>query len=115
MTNNLEKNKSLAVDEKNIAQSNNDIEPSHSQMDVSDVGLEQDLINRLVSEYKGREELCDRLFEKKKVVSLKDDVDKEEFCFYLHDCDLFAGVEINNKKSKMSSFGTRVQGGHQFL
>ncbi|CAG8808259.1 15118_t:CDS:2, partial [Cetraspora pellucida] len=123
MTNNLEKSKGTVVEENNMAQSNNDSEPSCGQvnfeanfgrlslemlkflyqgMGVLDVGLKQDLVSRLVSECKEKEESCSGLFGKGKVVNLED-TNLDE-----------SGAGSSNERHETNSLEAGAQGLHHF-
>ncbi|CAG8773633.1 23456_t:CDS:2 [Cetraspora pellucida] len=65
MTGNSEKNKVTIVDEETMTLQTNDVDQSR----ISNVGLKQNLIGKLVSEYKAREELPDELFRKVKIAN----------------------------------------------
>ncbi|CAG8703624.1 385_t:CDS:2 [Cetraspora pellucida] len=71
-------------------------------MDISNIGLKQELINKLISKCKTKKELYNSLF-RKKVVNLKDDGDKKAGS-HLHKCDSLAGVDNSNNKLEMNSF-----------
>ncbi|CAG8528606.1 21512_t:CDS:2 [Cetraspora pellucida] len=123
MANNLEKSKGTVVEEDIMVQSNNDSEPSRGQvnfeanfgclslemlrflcqgMGVSDVGLKQDLVSRLVSKCKGKEESCSGLFGKGKVVNL-DNMNSDEAGSRLHESGLFPGAGSSTEKHETNS------------
>ncbi|CAG8527628.1 13422_t:CDS:2 [Cetraspora pellucida] len=54
----------------------------HSQMGIFDVGLKQDLINRLISECKDKKKLFNELFEKEKIINLNNDMGDTVFFLY---------------------------------
>ncbi|CAG8477793.1 9147_t:CDS:2, partial [Cetraspora pellucida] len=134
MSSNTEKNK-VAVDEDLIIQSNNDPEPSRGQvnfeanfghlslemlkflcqgMGVSEVSLKQDLVNRLVSECKAREEASGDLFGKGKSMNLDNDVGDTEVFFHTRDHGHSVGGPNINKQEE-GDLGARAAGVHQSL
>ncbi|CAG8477217.1 14378_t:CDS:2 [Cetraspora pellucida] len=134
MSSNSDKNKGI-VDEDLIIQSTNNPEPSRGQVNfeanfgrlslemlkflcqgigISEIGLKQDLVSRLVSECKGREEASSDLFGKGKSMNLDNDVGDTEAFLYARDRGHSVGGP-NIDKQEGGDLGARATGVHQSL
>ncbi|CAG8797096.1 7220_t:CDS:1, partial [Cetraspora pellucida] len=52
-------------------------------MNISDVGLKQDLVSRLVNKCKEKKKLCSSLFEKRRIENVED-ISNDESGSYMH-------------------------------